>query len=50
MKFAYVNISDIFRQQQRIIQAGTDNYSHPEFIGKTRRDVVFNRLESSDLT
>lgn len=27
MKFAYVNISDIFRQQQRIIQAGTDNYS-----------------------
>ena len=27
MKFAYVYISVIFRQQQRIIQAGTDNYS-----------------------
>lgn len=27
MKFTYINILDIFRQQQRIIQAASDNYS-----------------------
>lgn len=27
MKFAYINISDIFRRQQKIIQAGSGNYS-----------------------